>query len=129
MNQENKGSRIVKITYRVKCGAKRLKQLGLKISTTLLERLNLTIRHALSPLVRKTLGFSKKRENLRKQTTFFQAFYNFARPHMSLRGKIIEMFDLFVQKWSPKTPGMAAGITNHVWTFRELLTAKFYNDL
>jgi hypothetical protein len=88
----------------------------------------LTIRQALSPLVRKTFGFSKKKENLRKQTIFFQAFYNFARPHMSLREKIIETDNLFVQKWTPKTPGMAAGITDHVWTFRKLLTVKFYND-
>jgi hypothetical protein len=83
--KENEGGRIVKITYRIKCGAERLKHLGLKISTTLLERLNLTIRQTLSPLVRKTLGFCKKRENLRKQTTFFQAFYNFARPHIEHR--------------------------------------------
>lgn len=126
--KENKGRKIVRITYRVKCGAERLKQLGLSISTTLLERLNLTIRHALSPLVRKTLGFSKKRENLRKQITFFQAFYNFGRSHMSLREKINESEDLFIQKWKQRTPGMAAGVTDHVWTFRELLTVKFYND-
>jgi len=125
--KERESGRIVKITYRIKCGAERFKQLGLKISTTLLERLNLTIRHALSPLTRKTLGFSKKRENLIKQTTFFQAFYNVTRPHISLREKIIETDNLFVQRWAPKTPGMAAGITDHVWTFRELLTVKFYN--
>ena len=126
--KENEGGRIVKITYRIKCGAERFKQLGLKISTTLLERLNLTIRHSLSPLVRKTLGFCKKRENLRKQTTFFQAFYNFARPHMSLREKMNESDDLFTQKWKQRSPGMAAGITDHAWAFRELLTIKFYND-
>ncbi len=104
---------------------------GIKIYGTdynLLERLNLTIRQSLSPLVRKTLGFSKKRENLRKQTIFFQAFYNFARPHMSLREKINETDNLFVQKWIKKTPGMSAGITDHVWTFRELLTVKYCDD-
>jgi IS1 family transposase len=42
--KERKGGRIIKITHRIKCGAERLAQLGLKISTTLLERLNLTIR-------------------------------------------------------------------------------------
>ncbi len=47
---------------------------------------------------------------------------------MSIREKIIETDNLFVQKWTPKTPGMAAGITDHVWTFRKLLTVKFYND-
>lgn len=126
--KEINGGTIVKVTYQVKCGAERLKNLGFKISTNLLERLNLTIRHALSPLVRKTLGFSKKRDNLRKQTIFFQAFYNFARPHMGLREKMNDTDELFVQKWIKKTPGMAAGITDHVWDFRELLTVKFYDD-
>ena len=47
---------------------------------------------------------------------------------MSLREKINESDDFFTQKWKQRTPGMAAGITDHVWTFRELLTIKFYND-
>jgi IS1 family transposase/transposase-like protein len=122
--KERKGGRIIKVTHRIKCGAERLAQLGLKISTTLLERLNLTIRESLAPLARKTLGFSKERKNLRKQTLFFQAFYNFARPHMSLREKASETTGAFEQKWTPRTPAMAAGLTDHVWTFRELLTVK-----
>ena len=122
--KERQGSRITGVTYRIKCGAKRLAQLGLKISTTLLERLNLTLRQSLAPLARKTLGFSKERKNLRKQIVFFQAFYNFARPHMSLREKVSETTKPFEQRWASKTPGMAAGLTDHVWTFRELLTAK-----
>ncbi len=122
--KERKGGRIVRITYRIKCGAERLAQLGLKVSTTLLERLNLTFRQSLAPLARKTLGFSKDRENLRKQVTFFQVFYNFARPHMSLREKISENDTPFAQKWKQKTPAMAASLTDHVWTFRELLTVK-----
>jgi IS1 family transposase/transposase-like protein len=122
--KKRKGGRIVRITYRIKCGAERLAQLGLKVSTTLLERLNLTFRQSLAPLARKTLGFSKDRENLRKQVTFFQVFYNFARPHMSLREKISETDTPFAQRWEQKTPAMAARLTDHVWTFRELLTVK-----
>lgn len=116
--------KIVSICYQVVLGAQRLTQLGLKISTTLLERLNLTIRQSLAPLARKTLAFSKERENLTKQVTFFQVFYNFARPHMSLREKISVANEPFKQRWKPKTPAMAAGISDHVWTFRELLTIK-----
>jgi len=101
--KERKGNRIVSISYRIKCGAERLAQLGLKISTTLLERLNLTLRQSLAPLARKTLGFSKERKNLRKQTVLFQAFYNFARPHMSLREKVSEIDKPFEQKWRQKT--------------------------
>lgn len=122
--KERKQGRIVKISYRVKCGAERLVQMGIKISTTLLERLNLTFRQSLAPLARKTLSFSKERENLKKQTVFFHAFYNFARPHMSLREKLSEITEPFEQRWKQKTPGMAAGLTDHVWTFRELLTIK-----
>jgi len=72
--KENEGGRIVKITYRIKCGAERLKHLGLKISTTLLERLNLTIRQTLSPLVRKTLGFCKKKRKSQKTNDIFSSF-------------------------------------------------------
>src|SRR5712691_4890996 len=60
---------------------------------------------------------------------FFQAFYNMARPHMSLRLSLPDqdqhVLGLIQPKWLPRTPGMAAGLTDHVWTFRELLTAKF----
>jgi hypothetical protein len=91
-------------------GAERLTQLGLMISTALVERVNLTLRQALAPLARKTSSFCKDRERMRQQVVFFQAFYNVARPHMSLRQPF---------------PPMAAGLTDHVWTFRELLTAKF----
>jgi len=67
------------------CGAKRLEELGLSISTSLIERLNLTLRHALAPLVRNSWRFCKDRTQMRRRVVLFQAFYNFARPHMSLR--------------------------------------------
>ena len=66
-------------------GAERLTHLGLTVSTALVERVNLTLRQALAPLVRKTPSFCKDRERLRQRVIFFQAFYNVARPHMSLR--------------------------------------------
>ena len=126
--KETKRGRVVTITHRIKCGADRFAQIGRKISTTLLERLNLTFRQCISPLSRKTLSFSKKRENLNKQIVFFQTFYNFARPHMSLREKVSEVQKPFKQRWKPRTPAMAAGLTDHVWSFRELLTAKLPKD-
>jgi hypothetical protein len=66
---------------------------------------------------------------MRRRVVLFQAFYNFARPHMSLRLPLPEQephaSGLIQPKWCHRTPGMAAGLTDHVWTFRELLTAKF----
>jgi IS1 family transposase/transposase-like protein len=121
--------RLQELVYRVCCGAGRLEELGLSISTSLLERLNLTLRHALAPLVRKSWSFCKDRTQMRRRVVFFQAFYNFARPHMSLRVLLTAQephaSELIQPKWYHRTPGMAAGLTDHIWTFRELLTAKF----
>ena len=66
---------------------------------------------------------------MRRRMTFFQAFYNFARPHQTLRLQLPEAEQIptgiIHPKWTKRTPGMAAGITDHVWSFRELLTMKF----
>jgi hypothetical protein len=66
---------------------------------------------------------------MRRRVVLFQAFYNFARPHRSLRVPLSDpeprALGLIQPKWRHQTPGMAAGLTDHVWTFRELLTAKF----
>jgi IS1 family transposase/transposase-like protein len=127
--KKKRQGRLQELVYHVCCGAKRLEELGLSISTSLLERLNLTLRHALAPLVRKSWSFCKDRNQMRRRVVFFQAFYNFARPHMSLRLPLPEQelhaSGLIQPKWRHRTPGMAAGLTDHVWTFRELLTAKF----
>jgi len=127
--KKKRQGRLQELVYRVCCGAKRLEELGLSISTSLIERLNLTLRHALAPLVRKSWSFCKDRTQMRRRVVLFQAFYNFARPHMSLRLPLPEsaphVSGLIQPKWNPRTPAMAAGLTDHVWTFRELLTAKF----
>lgn len=121
--------RLQSVTQRVICGAERLTTLGYAISTSLLERLNLTVRQSLAPLARKSLSFCKAREQLSRRVVFFQAFYNFARPHQSLRVPLpidkATAAGLFQPKWQARTPGMAAGLTDRVWSFRELLTMKF----
>jgi len=66
--------RLKALTQRVCCGTARLTDLGLKISTSLIERVNLTLRQSLAPLTRKGLGFCKDREQLRRRVVFFQAF-------------------------------------------------------
>jgi hypothetical protein len=127
--KKKRQGRLQALVYRVCCGSRRLEALGLAISTSLIERLNLTLRHALAPLVRKSWSFCKDRTHMRRRVVLFQAFYNFARPHMSLRLPLSEQpshaSGLIQPKWCHRTPGMAAGLTNHVWTFRELLTVKF----
>lgn len=78
-----------------------------KISTSLVERVNLTVRQQLRRFTRRGTGFSKTVTHLRAMLAVFVAWYNLCRVHGSLR----------------VTPAMEAGLTDHVWTLRELLTA------
>jgi IS1 family transposase/transposase-like protein len=127
--KQKKQGKLLTLSTRVVLGAERLTQLGLTISTALVERVNLTLRQALAPLARKTSSFCKDRERMRQRVVFFQAFYNVARPHMSLRRQLPmrerHRHGAIRPRWRERTPAMAAGLTDHVWTFHELLTAKF----
>ena len=80
-----------------------------RVSTSYVERQNLTMRMSMRRLTRLTNGFSKKWENLEKVLALHFAYYNFCRVHLSLR----------------VTPAMEAGITNHIWTLDELIGATF----
>jgi hypothetical protein len=90
------------------------------ISTAGVERGNLTIRQTNGRMERKTLRCSKTFQDHRKAQVFNDAVYNFVRPHKSLRIKHPEG----VRKWKPRTPAMAAGLTDHVWSLEELLTYR-----
>ena len=127
--QQKKHGKLLTLSTRVVLGAERLTPLGLALSTALVERLNLTLRQALAPLGRKTSSCCKDRERLRQRVVVSQAFYNVGRPHMSLRRQLPLheriRHGAICPRWQECTPAMAAGLTDHVWTFRELLTAKF----
>lgn len=82
-----------------------------KIGTSYVERQNLTMRMSMRRFQRFTNGFSKKVENLVAAVSLHFMHYNFARPHQSLRKA----------NGYPTTPAMAAGVTDHVWTIRELV--------
>lgn len=90
------------------------------ISTTFIERCNLTLRQENKRLTRKTLGFSKCKHRLDGHMTLYFANYNFCRPHGSLRhldasGR--------VRKW---TPLRELGITDKNWSLKELLTFPYH---
>lgn len=77
------------------------------ISTSLIERCNLSIRMHLRRFTRLTNAFSKKWINLNRMLAIFFAFYNFVRPHQTLNGA---------------TPAMAHGIEKTFWTIEDLLS-------
>jgi len=75
------------------------------VSTSYVERANLTMRMNMRRFTRLTNGFSKKLENHMHAISLFHMHYNFCRIHKSLR----------------VTPAMEAGITDHVWDLEEVL--------
>ena len=75
------------------------------ISTSLVERQNLTMRMSMRRFTRLTNAFSKKVENLRAAVALHFAHYNMVRVHSSLR----------------VTPAMAAGVSNRLWSLEELV--------
>lgn len=93
------------------------------IQTVYIERQNLNLRHENRRLTRKTVAFSKKEEWLECQMHFYQVYYNLARLHRGLRQRINGNG---VVKWHHRTPAIAASITDHVWTLRELMNYKTF---
>src|ERR1700683_269889 len=75
------------------------------VSTSYVERHNLTMRMGMRRFTRLTNGFSKKFENHAAMVAIHAVYYNFARIHKTLR----------------ITPSMAAGLSDHVWTLEEIV--------
>jgi IS1 family transposase len=87
-----------------------------KISTSYVERQNLTMRMSMRRFMRLTNGFSKKLDNHMAAIAIHFMHYNFARPHKSLS---------LAQEDGPaikRTPAMAAGIADHIWTAEEIVS-------
>ena len=88
-------------------------------STAYIERSHLTSRLFNARQVRKTLAFSKDVDSYRSAATWEDSYYNWVRPHKSLR---LPVQGVPGRKWQPRTPAMAAHLTDHVWTVKELVT-------
>ena len=87
-------------------------------STAYVERTHLTMRLFNGRLTRKTLAFSKLLEMYRASAVWEDLVYDLARPLKTLR---VEVFNDPNRRWKPRTPAMAAGLTDHIWTVKELL--------
>ena len=74
------------------------------ISTSYVERANLTMRMSMRRFTRLTNAFSKKLDNHKAAVAFYAMWYNFARIHQTLR----------------VTPAMEAGVSDHVWSAEEI---------
>ncbi len=81
------------------------------ISTSYVERQNLTMRMNMRRFTRLTNAFSKKLENHIYALALYFLHYNFARPHKTLANPY------------PRTPAMVAGISDHIWTVEEIVSS------
>jgi hypothetical protein len=88
-------------------------------STAYIERSNLTSRMFNGRQTRKTLAFSKELGNHRAAALWEDAYYNLVKYHKSLRLPVEEVPH---RKWLQRTPMMAAGLSDHAWNVKELLT-------
>ena len=120
----NKAGQVVEVSTRVVFGGPhrfgkqlRLRQLGETIQSAFMERWYGTLRGLVAPLRRRTRCLSWSRLRHRGKVWLMLSLYNFVMPHKSLR-----------QGRTPRTPAMAIGLTDHVWSYREYSWLPVHTD-
>jgi IS1 family transposase len=122
--------RIVGVKHRVVFGtrlaiAQILAPCGWTINTAFVERLNLDIRQRVAAIGRRVNTLCQGEAGLRDQLVLFQVYHNFVVPHTSLRQALDEPMPTHrmgsARVWRPCTPAMAAGLTDHIWSLKEVL--------
>jgi IS1 family transposase len=122
--------RLVDVQHRVVFGSLEavnhvLAPLGWHINTAFVERLNLSIRQHVAAVGRRVSTLCKGEGGLRQQLALYHTYYNFCWQHTSLRLSVPQPEMTHgtgtAQCWQPRTPAMAAELTDHVWTLREIL--------
>ena len=122
--------RLVEVTHRVVFGTQLaieqvLATCGWTFNTAFVERLNLDIRQRVAAIGRRVNTLCRGEESLRDQLVLFKVYHNFVLPHASLRQPLLVPEVTHgrgsARLWRPCTPAMAAGLTDHVWTLKEVL--------
>jgi hypothetical protein len=125
--------RIVRVKHRVVFGTMaHVKQVlaawGWQINTALVERLNLDIRQRVAAVGRRVTTLGQGEDGLRQQLVVFQTYHNFCLPHASLRQPLLVPEPTnghgAAKLWRPCAPAMAADLTEHVWSLKEVLLSR-----
>jgi hypothetical protein len=86
---------------------------------------NLSIRQHVAAVGRRVSTLCKGEAGLQQQLVLYQVYYNCCLPHASVRHPLLQATPTHgpgsAKCWQPRTPAMAAGLTDHVWTRREVL--------
>jgi hypothetical protein len=98
---------------------------GGTIHTAFVERLNLELRQCMAAIGRRVNPVCRGEEGGRDRLGLFQTYHNFVLPHASLRQPLAPPIpthgDGSAKLWQPCTPAMAVGLTDHVWSLKEVL--------
>jgi IS1 family transposase len=122
--------RLVRVSHRVVFGTLEavtdvLAPHGWHINTAFVERLNLTIRQHVAAVGRRVSTLCKGEGGVRQQWAVFHCYYNFCLPHASVRQPLPQPEPTHgtgsATQGRSCTPAMAAGLTDHIWTLREVL--------
>jgi hypothetical protein len=122
--------RLVGVTHRVVFGTRLaieqvLATCGWTINTAFVERLNLDIRQRVAAIGRRVNTLCQDEAGLQQQLVLFQVYHNFVVPHGSLRQRLLVPEPTHSRSaakvWRPCTPAMVAGLTDHVWSLKEML--------
>jgi IS1 family transposase/transposase-like protein len=122
--------RLVRVSHRLVFGTlaaieQVLAAHGWQINTAFVERLNLAIRQHVAAVGRRVSTLCKGEDGMRQQLALYHVYYNFCLPHASLRVPLPQPLPTngtgSATQWRPRTPAMAAGLTDRVWTLREVL--------
>lgn len=128
--KQRRRRRLVHVRHRIVFGTRAAVQHvlaahGWQINTALIERVNLSMGQHVAAVGRRVMTLCKGEEGLRHQLSLYHTYYNFCLPHTSLRLPWPQPLPTngtgSVNKWRSRTPAMAAGLTNQVWTLREVL--------
>jgi IS1 family transposase len=122
--------RLVRVRHRIVFGTLEAVQqvlaaCGWQINTAFIERVNLSIRQHVAAVGRRVITLCKGEDGLHQQLALYHVYYNFCLPHASLRVPLPQPLPTngtgSAKTWRPRTPAMAAGLTDRVWTLREVL--------
>jgi IS1 family transposase len=125
--------RLVRVRHRVVFGTLEaveqvLAACGWQIQTAFVERLNLDIRQRVAAVGRRVTTLCKGEAGMLQQLVLFHAYHNFCLPHASVRVPLAAPLPTngtgSATQWQPRTPAMAAGLTEHIWTLREVLLCR-----
>jgi transposase InsO family protein len=125
--------KLVRVTHVMRLGTEdaltvALQRLGFsgRLNTAFIERVNLTVRHGVAALARRTWATAQQSPQLLANLEWWRAYYHFVRPHEALQVALLQPRERggkrVAQRYRQRTPAMAAGRTHRRWTAREVLS-------